>query len=142
MLTRAGADIHDPEANVVAYAAGALQAIGMKEAELAAPRKRVLDAPEASVSARFLVARNLVGYEAPGKLVGPMIEYLEHNARFRAPVRAGDTLTTRWTVTARDDKPKHAGGVVSLAGVCRNQNNVVVADASGRILVHNRPATT
>jgi HEAT repeat protein len=73
--------LDDPEPNVVAYAAGALQAIGMKEAELAGPRKRVLAAPEASVSARFLVARNLVGYEAPVKLVGPMLDYLEHNTK-------------------------------------------------------------
>jgi HEAT repeat protein len=73
--------LDDPDANVVAYAAGALQAIGMKESELVAPRKRVLAAPEASVSARFLVARNLVGYEAPVKLVGPMLVYLEHNTQ-------------------------------------------------------------
>jgi HEAT repeat protein/ankyrin repeat protein len=73
--------LEDPDANVVAYAAGALQAIGMKEAELAAPRKRVLVAPEASVTSRFLVARNLVGYEPPMQLVGPMIAYLEQNTR-------------------------------------------------------------
>ena len=46
---------------------------------------------------------------------GTAIAYLEHNARFTAPVRAGDTLTTRWTVTARDDKPKHGGGIVDPA---------------------------
>lgn len=73
-LTRA---LDDPDANVVAQAAGALQATGVKEAELAAARKRVLDAPEALPNARFLAARNLVGYEAPGKLVGPMLAYLE-----------------------------------------------------------------
>jgi len=73
--------LDDPDVNVVAYAAGALQAIGMKEAELAPARKRVLAAPEASVSSRFFAARNLVGYEAPGKLVGPMIEYLERNTQ-------------------------------------------------------------
>jgi acyl dehydratase len=70
---------------------------------------------------------------------GTAIAYLEHNARFIAPVRAGDTLTTRWTVIARDDKPKHRGGVVSLEGVCRKQDGVVVAEATGKILVHNRP---
>jgi HEAT repeat protein len=69
--------LDDPEPNVVAYAAGALQAIGMKEAELAPARKRVLAAPEASVNARFLAARNLVGHEPPTKLVGPMLDYLE-----------------------------------------------------------------
>ena len=30
---------------------------------------------------------------------GTAIAYLEHAARFTAPVRAGDTLTTPWTVT-------------------------------------------
>ena len=73
--------LDDPEPNVVAHVAGALQAIGMKESELVAPRKRVLAAPGASVTARFYVARNLVGYEAPIKLVGPMIDYLEQNTR-------------------------------------------------------------
>ena len=31
---------------------------------------------------------------------GTAIAYLEHNARFLAPVRAGDTLTTTWTARA------------------------------------------
>ncbi|MEO5700429.1 MAG: MaoC family dehydratase [Casimicrobiaceae bacterium] len=70
---------------------------------------------------------------------GTAIAYLEHTARFLAPVRAGDTLATTWTVTARQDKPKHAGGVVVLAGVCRNQEDVIVAEADARILVHARP---
>ena len=73
--------LDDADVNVVAYAAGALQAIGMKEVELAPARRRVLAAHEASVSARFLVARNLVGHEAPAKLVAPMVAYLEENAR-------------------------------------------------------------
>jgi acyl dehydratase len=71
---------------------------------------------------------------------GTAIAYLEHNARFTAPVRAGDTLTSRWTVAARDDKPKHGGGVVSLEGECRNQDGVVVAVATGKILVRRSPA--
>ena len=52
---------------------------------------------------------------------GTAIAYLEHAARFKAPVRAGDTLTTTWTVTDTHAKPKHGGGVVVLTGVCRNQ---------------------
>ncbi len=77
-LTRA---LDDPDANVVAAAAGALQAQGVKEADLVGPRKRVLESADASVSSRFLVSRNLVGREAPMKLVGPMIAYLEENTR-------------------------------------------------------------
>lgn len=71
--------LDDPDPNVVANAAGALQATGVKEADLVAPRKRVLESRGASTSSRFLVARNLQGYEAPRRLVGPMIDYLEHN---------------------------------------------------------------
>jgi len=69
---------------------------------------------------------------------GTAIAYLEHAARFKAPVRAGDTLTTTWTVTAKHAKPKHGGGVVVLCGVCRNQDGVVVADADAKMLVHAR----
>lgn len=73
--------LEDTDPDVVAQAAGALQATGMKEAELVEPRKRVLASPEASVSSRFLVARNLVGREAPVRLVEPMIVYLEKNTQ-------------------------------------------------------------
>ncbi|MBK9704482.1 MAG: MaoC family dehydratase [Betaproteobacteria bacterium] len=70
---------------------------------------------------------------------GTAIAYLEHAARFTAPVRAGDTLATLWTVTDRQDKPRHAGGVVVLRAVCTNQDGVVVAEADGKILVAARP---
>lgn len=73
--------LEDSNANVVAYAAGALQMIGMKEAELAPARTRVLAAPEASVTSRFLAARNLVGYAPPMQLADPMLAYLEQNTR-------------------------------------------------------------
>jgi acyl dehydratase len=66
---------------------------------------------------------------------GTAIAYLEHNARFVAPVRPGDTLTTTWTIVALDPKPKHHGGVVTLRGVARNQNRVIVAEAEGKIMV-------
>lgn len=74
------AALDDTDPNVVAQAAGALQALGMKEAELAPARKRVL-ASGASERSRFLAARNLVGYESPGKLVEAMIVYLERNVQ-------------------------------------------------------------
>jgi acyl dehydratase len=71
---------------------------------------------------------------------GTAIAYLEHAARFKAPVRAGDTLSTAWTVVEIRAKPKHGGGVVVLTAVCRNQQGVVVAEADGKILVHARPS--
>jgi len=70
---------------------------------------------------------------------GTAIAYLEHAARFKAPVRAGDTLTSTWTVTDLHAKPKHGGGVVVLQGVCRNQEGIAVAEADAKILVHSRP---
>jgi 3-hydroxybutyryl-CoA dehydratase len=71
---------------------------------------------------------------------GTAIAFLEHNVRFVAPVRAGDTLTTTWTIVAKDDKPKHAGGIVTLDGECRNQDGVVVALAQSKMLAGNTHA--
>ena len=70
-------------------------------------------------------------------LYGTAIAYVEHAIRFTAPVRAGDTLTSTWTVTARDDKPKHDGGMVSFSGVCVNQDGTKVAEADAKLLVKN-----
>jgi acyl dehydratase len=70
---------------------------------------------------------------------GTAIAYLEHNARFHAPVRAGDTLTSTWTIVELLPKPKHAGGVVVLTGAATNQDGATVAGAEGRILVASRP---
>lgn len=77
------AALEDADPNVVAQAAGALQALGMKESELAGPRKRVFAAADASVASRFLVSRNLVGHEPNAKLVEPMIAFLEANVANR-----------------------------------------------------------
>jgi acyl dehydratase len=72
---------------------------------------------------------------------GTAIAYLEHNVRFIAPVRAGDTLTSRWTVTELIAKPVHGGGIVVLTGVAVNQTGTTVAEAQGKILVsaHGEP---
>jgi len=69
---------------------------------------------------------------------GTAIAYLEHRARFLAPVRAGDTLTTTWTITDLIDKPKRDGGIVVLTGAAMNQAAVTVAEAEARILVSRR----
>jgi acyl dehydratase len=71
---------------------------------------------------------------------GTALAYLEHNTRFVAPVRAGDTLTTTWTVTELIPKPKQGGGIVVLEGVAVNHDGVTVAHALGKILVGNAPA--
>lgn len=71
---------------------------------------------------------------------GTAIAYLEHTCRFKAPVRAGDTLTTTWTIAEKRDKPKHRGGIAVLSGVCRNHESEIVVEADGKILVMNREA--
>jgi acyl dehydratase len=79
----------------------------------------------------------LVGGPVGSFFSGTGTAYLEHACRFKEAVRPGDTITTTWTITGKDDKPKHDGGVVALSGVCRNQNDVVVVEAEAKLLVRN-----
>ncbi|MGH8664689.1 MAG: hypothetical protein ACREUX_10525, partial [Burkholderiales bacterium] len=51
----------------------------------------------------------------------------------------GDTVSTHWTIAAMTDKPHHGGGIVTLSGTCRNQDDVMVAEAEAKILVRNNP---
>ena len=68
---------------------------------------------------------------------GTAIGFLEHNCRFIAPVRSGDTLNTKWSVAGKIDKTKHNGGIVVLTAVCENQDGVRVAEAEGKVLVRS-----
>jgi acyl dehydratase len=88
-----------------------------------------------------MITSALMGAPVGMHFHGTAIGYLEHNTRFVAPVRVGDTLTTTWTVTAKHDKPKHGGGVVDLVGVCRNQDGAVVAEAAAKMLTADRSRT-
>ena len=72
---------------------------------------------------------------------GTAIAYMEHHCRFKAPVRPGDTLATRWSVVQKLDKPKHAGGIVVMKCATKNQHGDVAVEADGKILVASRPAT-
>ena len=71
---------------------------------------------------------------------GTAIAYLEHACRFKLPVKAGDTLSTTWTVTAKIDKPKIDGGIAVMTAVCHNQRKELVAEADGKIMLKNRRA--
>jgi acyl dehydratase len=66
---------------------------------------------------------------------GSALAYLEHAARFLAPVRIGDTLRSSWRITELTPKPAHQAGIVALTGECRNQDDVLVAEANGKMLV-------
>ena len=82
-----------------------------------------------------VITSALVGAELGMVYAGTAIGYLEHNARFLAPVRIGDELTITWTVTELLPKPRHGGGVVAAEAVAVNQDGVAVCTASGRMLV-------
>lgn len=84
-----------------------------------------------------VVTAALAGGPVGTFFAGTGIAYLEHTCRFREAVRPGDTITTTWTITGKDDKPKHDGGVVALSGVCRNQHHAVVLEAAAKLLVRN-----
>ena len=69
---------------------------------------------------------------------GTAIAYLEHNCKFKLPVRPGDTLRTTWKIVGREDKPKYDGGIVLMQARCENQHGDLVAEAAGKMLVSNR----
>jgi 3-hydroxybutyryl-CoA dehydratase len=86
-----------------------------------------------------VITSAIIGAPAGMVFAGTAIGYLEHNCRFLAPVRAGDRLTTTWTVTATEAKVKHGGGVVRMQADCLNQAGIAVAQATGVMLVGNAP---
>jgi len=69
---------------------------------------------------------------------GTAVAYLEHNARFLAPVRPGDTLAIEWTIDALIPKPRHGAGIVEMTGSATNQDGVVTTQATGKIMVFVR----
>jgi acyl dehydratase len=82
-----------------------------------------------------VITSAFMGAELGMVYAGTAIGYLEHNARFLAPVRIGDTLTITWTVVDLVRKPQHGGGIVVADGVAVNQDGVEVCRASGKMLV-------
>src|SRR3546814_12256388 len=68
------------------------------------------------------------------KLPGPGCIYISQNLNFKAPVRIGDTVRARVTVTAIDDKR----GRIVVETVCRVGDEVVTA-GEAKTLVPRRP---
>lgn len=98
--------------------------------------------PDFAVRSRYggcilhgVITSAIIGAPVGMIFAGTAIGYLEHNCKFLAPVRAGDILITTWTVLAKEDKPKHGGGVVRMGAACANQAGIKVAEASGAMLV-------
>jgi 3-hydroxybutyryl-CoA dehydratase len=82
-----------------------------------------------------VITSALMGAELGMVFAGTALGYLEHNARFLAPVRPGDRLAIAWHVTELIDKPRRGGGIVVAEAEARNQHGELVAIAHGRMLV-------
>lgn len=80
-----------------------------------------------------------MGAELGMVFAGTAIAYLEHGARFLAPVRPGDELAIVWTVVDLQPKPQQGGGIVVAEAIAHNQRGEAVATAHGRMLVSNAP---
>jgi 3-hydroxybutyryl-CoA dehydratase len=68
------------------------------------------------------------------KLPGPGCIYLSQSLKFKAPVRIGDTVVARVTVSAIDQ----AKGRVTFATTC-HVGDAVVLDGEAQLLVPRRP---
>lgn len=64
---------------------------------------------------------------------------LDYTIKFRKAVRAGDTLTLRWTVAAVHWKESLHGELVTLDGEIRNQHGEPVLTSTGLLLVTETP---
>jgi 3-hydroxybutyryl-CoA dehydratase len=69
------------------------------------------------------------------KLPGPGCIYISQNLKFKAPVRIGDTVKARVTVTAVDQER----GRITVATVCHVGETQVI-DGEAQLLVPRRPA--
>jgi 3-hydroxybutyryl-CoA dehydratase len=73
-------------------------------------------------------------------IAGTGIGELDLSIQFKGASFPGDTLTWTWTVVEKSDKPKYEGGIVTLEGVCKNQDDATVVTAKTLVLVGNRVA--
>jgi 3-hydroxybutyryl-CoA dehydratase len=69
------------------------------------------------------------------KLPGPGCIYVSQNLKFKAPVRIGDTVRARVTVTAIDE----ARARVTVSTLCQVGDTVVI-DGEAQLVVPRRPA--
>jgi acyl dehydratase len=63
----------------------------------------------------------------------------ELHIRYKAAVRAGDTIQARLVVTERESDPGHKRGWVHFDGVVSNQDGETVIESEWRTIVRRRP---
>jgi 3-hydroxybutyryl-CoA dehydratase len=80
--------------------------------------------------AHGMIAAGLISAALANDLPGPGTVYLSQTLQFKAPVYPGDMITTIVEVkSVRPDKP-----IVTLATVCKNQDDVVVLEGEAVVL--------
>jgi 3-hydroxybutyryl-CoA dehydratase len=85
--------------------------------------------------AHGMLSASLISTVVGTRLPGPGCIYVSQNLRFRAPVKAGDTVVARATV--KEIQPERRRVVLST--VC-SVGETVVIDGEATMLVANRPA--
>lgn len=83
--------------------------------------------------AHGMLTASLISTVVGTRLPGSGTIYLSQSTRFKAPVRIGDTVTARATVTALDADRKR----VTLATECRVKDRVVL-EGESRVLAPSR----
>lgn len=63
--------------------------------------------------------------------------YLEQTVRFKAPVSPGDTVTTTWKIIEKEPKEKLEGGILTMTVQMHNQNQELVLEGEGKIILYN-----
>lgn len=86
--------------------------------------------------AHGMLGASLISAVLGTKLPGPGAIYVSQSLRFKAPVRAGDTLVAEVTVTELD--PERRRATLATRVSC---GDVVVIDGEAVLLLPNRPAT-
>ena len=85
--------------------------------------------------AHGLLSASFISAVLGTRLPGPGCIYLSQNLKFRAPVRIGDTVTARATITAIDAEK----GKIDLDTVCTVGEKVVI-EGQAQLLVSKRDA--
>lgn len=85
--------------------------------------------------AHGLLSASFISAVLGTRLPGPGCIYLSQNLKFRAPVRIGDTVTAKATITAIDREK----GKIALDTVCTVGEKVVI-DGQAQLLVSKRAA--
>lgn len=71
-----------------------------------------------------------------------LVGWMEELRRFRAPVRAGDTVRALWTVEeVRESTSRPGTGIVRLGITVTNQHGDTVQDGYDILMVNKRPIT-